>query len=579
MSKKIINILIGLTIAGFIYAQFFVGNFMTPIEILIFLINVLISLTVVFFIARKKHLDIYIWIGLGFLLGIFVIPLILLWKPKMLKNINTPNNLSSQENNNQINSSEQISVSSKWLNAIFKIWAVIGFLGLCVTIIAIPSLLLSSVKILGELTKMSISYSLLQYGLYVGAFVLALIFLIPFWGAFKLRKWILPILFILSFFSAINILAILFKQPFQLSIEFIFSILWNIIILALTFLAFIFRHNFIGSFKKPVPQIIFFIFAIPILTIESLTLLFPDLPEISDSDLTVNKIVLPSSEESVYFSPVKFSEQIKEFLEDKLWDQTEVGLILSENKNVLTEMRKAAALTYYQCPTTTENISFITEEPCPHYLYLKTGRVASLSALFKAHMGDFRGAIEDALVPIHIGQLLIQKPRATLLDYLFGNAIKRIGLEALQIILTKYEIPSDILLSQTVKIEKYTQNNKEEFKNAFRLEYLTRKNELSFINKIDSNFYVQPNRFFTEMAEDIRQEIALVDIPCHQLDQAIKEHQKKFKKKIATWKLPFTRNVVLEVLKNGIMMDYSGAQTKRCENDSLVEQIRLQMAL
>jgi len=152
-------------------------------------------------------------------------------------------------------------------------------------------------------------------------------------------------------------------------------------------------------------------------------------------------------------------------------------------------------------------------------------------------------------------------------------------LEALQIILTKYKIPSDILLSQTVKIEKYTQNNKEEFKNAFQLEYLTRKNELSFINKIDSNFYVQPNRFFTEMAEDIRQEIALVDIPCHQLDQAIKEHQKKFKKKIATWKLPFTRNVVLEVLKNGIKMDYSGAQTKRCENDSLVEQIRLQMAL
>jgi len=504
--------------------------------------------------------------------------------------MNESNNL-LQENNDQNFSTDQISAPPGWLRIVFKTWAVIGFLALGIMVIAITSSLLSSAKVLGELTEISISYSLVPYGLYAGAFVLVLVFLIPFWGAFKLRRWIFPILFVLSFLSVINILAILFKQPFQFSTEFIFSILWNIIVLSITLLAFIFRHNFVGSFRKLVPQIIFFIFAIPILMIGSLTLLFPDLSEISDSDLKANKIALPRIEENAYFSLVKVSEQIyeptgeankkyMEFLEGKSWDQAEADLILNKNENVLTEMRKAAAFSLYQCPTTAENISFTTEL-CP-LNYLRAGaRVTALSAFSKAHIGDFRGAVEDALVPIHIGQLLIQEPRITLIDYLVGDAMKRIGLKTLQIILTKYELPADILLSRTAEIEKYTQNE-EGLKNAFRLEYLSGKNGLAFVNKVDSNFYIQPNRFFTEMAEDTRQKMALADVPCHRLNQAIKEHQKSFEEKlpkIVIWKLPFTRNAVFEVLKSDIMADLSSTQTKRCEADLLVEQTRFQMAL
>ena len=82
MAKRIIKILLGLMIAGFIYGQFFVGNFMTLKEMIILAMNLLIGSITAFFIARRKNLDIFICTGLGFLFGIFIIPVILFWKSK-----------------------------------------------------------------------------------------------------------------------------------------------------------------------------------------------------------------------------------------------------------------------------------------------------------------------------------------------------------------------------------------------------------------------------------------------------------------------------------------------------------------
>lgn len=82
MVKKIINFLIGLTIAGFIYGQFIVGDFFNSAEMLTFLVSSSIGIIVAFLIARKKHLDIRVWAGLGFLLGIFIIPFVIFWKSK-----------------------------------------------------------------------------------------------------------------------------------------------------------------------------------------------------------------------------------------------------------------------------------------------------------------------------------------------------------------------------------------------------------------------------------------------------------------------------------------------------------------
>ena len=121
------------------------------------------------------------------------------------------NNL-SQENADQNLPKEQISMAPRWLRIVFKTWAIIGFVTIGIMVIVIVSSFLSSVKVFGKLTEISILYSLIPYGLYAGAFASVLIFLIPFFRAFKLRKWLLPILFMLALLSAINILTVSFHQ-------------------------------------------------------------------------------------------------------------------------------------------------------------------------------------------------------------------------------------------------------------------------------------------------------------------------------------------------------------------------------
>lgn len=475
----------------------------------------------------------------------------------------------------------------KWLSVIFKIWGILGFFILGIIVIAIALKLKSQIKIITELTEISVSYSLILYGLYAVAFVLILVYLIPFFGAFKLRKWLLPILIILSLFSVIDLFSIFFLNSSQLSSNSIFQIIWNLAIITLAVLAFVFKSYFSGKYRKLSLQLIFFIFTIPILAIGTLSLLFPDLPDINDTDLTKNNFARPIREQNSYYTLIEISEQVyeptgqandryKQFYEGRAWDQTEADFILNKNKNTLEAIRKAATLFYYQCPSYAENISPSAELCAMNYLRA-SGRVASLSALSRAGQGDFQGAIDDALVPVRIGQLMIDEPSITLIDYLVGDAMKRIGLNTLQIIITRYQIPSEMLLPRIAELQKYTQNEKG-LKNAFRLEYQSGKNSIAFVNKINSDFYIQPNRFFTEMAEDTRQKMAITDTPCYKLETTLKEYQEKIPK-IVIWKLPFTRNALFEVLKSVILVDLSSTQNKKCESDLLVEKTRLQVAM
>lgn len=482
---------------------------------------------------------------------------------------------------------EQNPIPPKWLNVVFKTWAILNFLVIVGTFIAIAVSLKSNIKIITQLTEISISYSLILYGLYGAVFVLLLIYLIPFWGAFKLRKWVLPILIVLFVFSAVNTIALLFR-PLQFSI---FAIITNLIIVAIALLGFVFRNYFTGTYRKLSIQIIFFIFIVPVLSIGTLALLFPDLEKVNDTDLLQNNFLSANKDQNSYYTLIGINNQVyeptgqandryKQFIEGKSWDQTEVDTILNRNENALNEGRAAALLPYYQCPSYESGLS-ATTELCPMNYLRSIARVASLSALSKAQKGDFQGAVDDALMPVRIGQLLEDEPVIALIDYLVGDAMKRTGLNTTQIILSKYQIPSEILMARVNELQKYTQNEKG-LKNAFRLEYQSGKNSLAFVNKINSNFYIQPNRFFSDMADDTRQKMALTDTPCYQLKTTLEQYQKNFEEKvpkIVYWKLPFTRNALFEILKSVILVDLSSTQKKRCESDSIVGQTRLQMAL
>lgn len=512
--------------------------------------------------------------------------------------------MSEQYNNlppgniNQIFLQKQSS-APRWLRFIFKAWAIMGFLTLGTQFILITFNMTRLINVLerelGDWKKFFIflgpeSYWLLF--LYPGLISLLLVFSIPFWGVFKLRKWVLPMIFLWALFSAIQFFAVLFHQPIQFSAKIFFSV--AIIVLAI--FAFFFRNVFSGSYRKLSLQIIFFLIAIPSFAIGSLSLLFPDLPEIQDSDLTNLKITLPPEEQNVYYLFAKIIEEVNEpieesnkqyaeFLEGKSWNQKEVDLILNKNEKILSEMRRAAKFSFYQCPSAV-NLSADADLCILNFKKVKaSAQIAALSALSRANNNDFQGAIEDALLPVRLGQILMEEPYITMLDYLIGDAMRNIGFKTLQIIMSKYDISSETLLPRIMEFEKYLENE-QGLKNVFQQEYIILRNSFDFLLKFSKDrdfqfFYIQPNRFFSEMAENTKQKMALAEIPCHRLEDALKEYRKDFEKhisKIAIWKLPFTRNAVLEALKRVVITDSVGASI-RCKADLLVEQIRLQMAL
>ena len=499
--------------------------------------------------------------------------------------------LSQEKSSGQAESLEQSLTPPRWLSLMFKIWAVLGFVILsAISITIVISAIKTGVKLEG-LEGIDSFVSYVVSGLYAAGFIGSVIYTIVYWGAFKLRKWVIPLLLVLSFFSVVNAFAILFLQPVQQAGPIIHSLFSCLIATALAVLAYINRRYFIGTSWRSSPQVFFLVIALPALLVSSLSVLFPDLPDFNDADIVLHEVALPPKEGNAYFVLIEMNGQVKEpaketrdeydqFLEGTAWNQGMVDATLAENEDALKNMRYAVTFPYYQCPSTAKSIT-INTELCPLSYLRGSAKMAGLSALSSARKGDFKGAIDDALMPVRIGQLLIDAPRTTLIDYLVGIAMKNIGLKTLNIILTTYKIPSEILLPQIAEMEKYVQNE-DGLKNSFRAEYMSQKSSMAFIRNIRSNFYLQPNRSFAEMAEDIRQRIILSGTQCYRLEQAMKDDEILFEKKnpkIVTWKLPFIRNAIFEVLRSVVAASLHTVQTKRCETTTLGEQTRLEMAL
>jgi len=277
---------------------------------------------------------------------------------------------------------------SKWLTFIFRSLAIFWFLIAGSTVIFTTFSIASSAKEFPVSTLPTSLLALLPTVQYVVAYLISIAYLIYFGGIYTMRKWVIPILLVLSFSYIVKIIIAVFEQTqdYVSSLAF-FTLLWIGTSVVLTILACIYRQHFTGSYKKLLIQIPFFAIIIPVFIVDSLTLLFPDLPEITDSDIRIEKVISPPKTENAYFQLIRINEQVyqpdfntyQQFIEGRRWDQNEVNFILDQNKKVLQMMREAAMLSYYQCPTTI-SLSF-SEEYCPLNYMRSSTQIAALSSL------------------------------------------------------------------------------------------------------------------------------------------------------------------------------------------------------
>ncbi len=339
-------------------------------------------------------------------------------------------------------------------------------------------------------------------------------------------------------------------------------------------------------------------------------LVFRDTAPINDSDLQLEKITV-EKEDNAYYDLAKIENNLKGSSEDfelivnhldgKTWDKSFVDEIITDNKQALEYFDAAYQKPRFQDPVYADPKTVTVEDIIsvqPQSL-IKAAQANSLKALNLAEEGKDQESLDQAIKVAEIGQK-IQDSNGTLIHYLVGSNMKKIGLQTAHILLSSSKLQSNTLSSYATSISRSQQKNKSSFETALKMEYqfysaaIDRVStgggsnvensipnidgfDLNFLksNRARSNYYFQPNKTKAVFADYIRAAIKDSKEPCG-LVQA-----KEVAKLVPTQKvlLLFSENAVGKILHDIMAVGLGKVINKRCDDDLLVSATQLLFAL
>jgi hypothetical protein len=341
-----------------------------------------------------------------------------------------------------------------------------------------------------------------------------------------------------------------------------------------------------------------------------LNLVFRDIAPINDSDLQL-KTITTEKKDNAYYDLIKIEKSLKgsskdfelvvDHLDGKTWDKNFVDKLLSKNREALGYFDSAYQEPKFQDPIYADPKTVSVEDVIsvqPQSL-IKAAQTNSLKALNLAKEGKDQESLDQAIKAAEIGQK-IQDSNGTLIHYLVGSSMKKIGLQTVHILLISSKLQSNMLTSYAASIGKYQQKNKSSFETALKMEYqfysaaLNRVStgegsnvensvpnidgfDLNFLksNRARSNYYFQPNKTKAIFADYVRSAIKDSKKPCG-LVQA-----KEVATLVPTQKilLLFTENAVGKILHDIMVIGLDKVINKRCDDDLLVSATQLLFAL
>jgi hypothetical protein len=217
-----------------------------------------------------------------------------------------------------------------------------------------------------------------------------------------------------------------------------------------------------------------------------------DIDPIDDSDFKLKKIVIREEDNAFYdlvkFDPnyggsaeVKFDKTkdgkdeydlLKEHVDGEVWDEEFVKEVLAKNQEALTHFYSAADKPKYQMPDledpeSIENYMLIN---VPSFsTYRNYSYLSALQALYLVRKGRADEALNKALIPVRIGQVM-QNSQILLLPHLIALANKGIGLEAIRQIIATSNLSSEKLKELTQQLNAFY-DNEDGLATAFKFEY------------------------------------------------------------------------------------------------------------
>jgi len=333
-----------------------------------------------------------------------------------------------------------------------------------------------------------------------------------------------------------------------------------------------------------------------------LSLFSKDIPPIDDSDLQLKKIEIPR-EQNAYYDLIKLGGDINEpknivhettavqdYINGKSWDDNLIENILSQNTEAFTYFTEATDKPKFQDPNFSDSAKI---KPTVIVISLNSWRQASrlsvLKALFLLKQGKDKEAFDEVFKSIKIGQK-IQESQCSVIEYLVGIGIKKIGLEALQKIIASSKLESNELKKYAETLNEFYKNEeglismwKEQYSEqiwAINSVVSGDKNILSeednfSSREIKNNFYFKPNKTKALFVEYTRENIKNAEKPCNLIEKReIKELAPESKIKMYV-----TENAVGKVITDIVAASLGSINDKKCQDDLLVAVAQLLFAL
>lgn len=343
-----------------------------------------------------------------------------------------------------------------------------------------------------------------------------------------------------------------------------------------------------------------------------LGLFFRDSGPIDDSDLRLQKTMIPDSEngyfdlmkikDTIYNQPADTSQSLTDILDGKTWDQAFVDDLLQNNEEALGYFSVAAEKQYIQNPAVSDPTTISPGTVLPLLgTYRTITNISTAKALSLAKQGREKEALDEALKSIVVAQK-IQNSQISLIEYLVTLVMKARGLKTIQIIISKGNLDSNILREYTKKLGQYTDNEvglisgfKAEYHSlAWVIDTMTDKIKEGSgafqkefgdeYGNVRSSYHFHPNETKTLFAGYARSNIRDTQMYCGniqpvEIKAAIPQSVYKSPSIISAIRLYVTENMSGKLLHDIVAASLQGAQLKRCQTDFLETATLTQIAI
>lgn len=325
-------------------------------------------------------------------------------------------------------------------------------------------------------------------------------------------------------------------------------------------------------------------------------------------DSSSKEIILeywPEAEEKLKESkeiywPAEKTERIKEIIGGKEWDEELVKDVVEKNKEFFEDFQKFIQSPYFQDPVVRDPASFEIDMPLLSLGQYRTfAKLNLLRSTYLFKQGKEKEAFNETIKVIKMGQMLQNSPLPSLIQYLEGMAIKRMGLENLRAMLKETNFSTDLLKSYTKELDQFYAN-RESLAKIFKGEYislmnvkteqidpiakgkklseekeiLTRDILPSWLTSLSRVSYLyKPNQTQRIFAEGFRKKIEIADKEF--CDEPLTEPLLPYSKS----KLLLTENLIGKALHDIVTVSYGGLFQRRCLEDFSVGGTQLLIAL